>query len=117
MRGFLTGGDSGALLGGFLKCSGVGGRSGLRFRSFRTDSAASGLVAFGAVLPRVLAVQPRELEELLAQGLVFLPPPVTALLGFFGSQRLGGEPGVVGVLRPDLHVDVAEDAAVVTRCG
>jgi len=75
------------------------------------------LFAFHGVLPGVLAVQPGELEEFLAQGLVVLPPAVPAPLGFLGGQRLFGQPGVVGVLRPDLHVNVAEDAPVVARRG
>jgi len=38
-----------------------------------------------------------------------VPPAVTALLEFLGGQRLGGQPGIVLVLRADLHVDVADD--------
>src|SRR5947209_6734221 len=60
-------------------------------------------LAVDGVLPGVLAVHPGELEELLAQGLVVLPPPVTALLGLLGRQRLRGQPGVIGVLGADLH--------------
>jgi hypothetical protein len=54
------------------------------------------------------------LEELLPERLVVLPPPVAALLGLLGGQRLRGQPGIVGVLRPYLDVDVAEDPAVMT---
>ena len=54
------------------------------------------------------------LEELLPERLVVLPPPVAALLGLLRGQRLRGQPGIVGVLRPDLDVDVAEDPAVLT---
>ena len=53
------------------------------------------------------------LEEFPPECLVVLPPAITALLDFFRGQRLGGQPGIVGVLRPDLNVDVAEDPPVV----
>ena len=52
-----------------------------------------------------------------SQGLVVLPPPVTAPLGFLRGQRLLGQPQVVGVLGPDLHVHVAEDTPVVAGGG
>ena len=54
------------------------------------------------------------LEELLPERLVVLPPPPAALLGLLGGQRLRGQAGIVGVQRPDLDVDVAEDPAVMT---
>src|SRR5258708_4284297 len=91
--------------------SGLGGSRGF------CGGSSVGLFAVYRVLPRALAVQPGEFEELLTQGLVVLPPAVTPLLDFLRGQALRGQPGVVGVLRPDLHVDVAEDAAVVTRRG
>jgi hypothetical protein len=77
MGGFLrVWGVLGELLG-FLRCSGASSAPWTA-----CDSAASGLFAFGGVLPCVLAVQSRELQELLAQGLILLPPSVTALLDF-----------------------------------
>ena len=53
------------------------------------------------------------LEEFLPQGLIILPPAVTALLSFLRGQRLRGQPGIISILRPDLDVDVAEDPAIV----
>ena len=52
------------------------------------------------------------LEEFLPERLVILAPPDPALFGFLGGQRLLGQPGIVGVLRPDLDLDVAEDPPV-----
>ena len=40
--------------------------------------------AVGRIRPGGFTVVPGELEELLAEGLVVGPPPVTALLGFLG---------------------------------
>ena len=52
------------------------------------------------------------LEELLPERLVIPPPPDPALLGFFGGQSLRGQPGIFGVLRPYLDVDIADDPPV-----
>src|SRR3984957_9601444 len=40
------------------------------------------------------------------------PPLVLALLSLVGGNRLGGEPGVVGVLRADLNVHIADDPPI-----
>src|SRR5579871_950986 len=72
----------------------------------------SRFVAVRVVGPSGFAVPPRELEEFLTECLVFLPPPVTTLLGFFRGQRLLGQPRVVSILRADLHVYVADDMPV-----
>jgi len=74
--------------------------------------AASELIVVGG--PPAVAVLLGILEEFLPERLVVLPPPGPALLGFFWGQRLRGQAGIVGVLRPDLDVDVAEDPAVMT---
>src|SRR2546430_10758157 len=44
-------------------------------------------------------------------------PPRSTLFPYTTLFRSFGQPGVVGVLGPDLHVDVAEDAPVVARRG
>src|SRR6202021_951811 len=74
--------------------------------------AGSGLVLVGR--PRGVGLALGVLKELLPERLVVLPPPVPALLDFFWGQRLRGQPGIVGVLRTDLDVDIAEDPPVMT---
>ena len=74
----------------------------------------SGLFAVSAFWPEGFAVQPRELKKLLPQRLVILAPPVTPLLDLFRGQRLLGQPGVIRVLGPDLHIHIAENAPIVT---
>jgi len=58
--------------------------------------------------------EPGELEKLTVQRIVARAPLLPALLGFLGGHGLPGEPGVVGVLRPDLDVRVTDDPPVLT---
>src|SRR6202044_1882101 len=61
---------------------------------------ASGVLV-GRIRPRRVAVTLGVLKEFLAERLVVGPPPVTALRHFLRGQRLGGQPRIISVLRPD----------------
>ncbi len=62
--------------------------------------------------PVIVANQPGELLELTQQRGVACTPPLLALLDLVRGERLLGQPGVVGVLRPDLYVDIADNPPV-----
>ena len=104
--------------------------NGLKFELLTTDGQARrgrltlnhGVVETPIFMPvgtygTVKAVQPRELQELLAQRLVIPAPPVAPLLVLFRGQRLLGQPGVIRVLGPDLHVHVGKNPPVVSDGG
>jgi excisionase family DNA binding protein len=61
---------------------------------------------------RILVDEPGELLEFPQQRGVASAPLPLALLDLIGSQRTGGEPRVVRVVRPDLDVDIADDPPV-----
>ncbi len=82
-----------------------------------TVPTGSEFIPVGRIRPVGFAVAPGELEELLAERLVVGLPPVAAPLGFLGGQRLRGQPGVVSILRPDLHVHIADHAPVMADGG
>ena len=62
--------------------------------------------------PVVVTDEPGELLELPQQRGVARAPLLLALLDLVGGQRLLGQPVVVGVLRPDLHVHIADEPPV-----
>jgi len=65
--------------------------------------------------PVVVPDQVRELQELPVQRGVAVPPRRAPLLGLLHGHRLGGEPGIVGVLGAYLDVRVADYLALVNR--
>ena len=70
-------------------------------------SPAGPLISGGpTTLPRATAVAGQEVKELAPQRLVALLPAAAAFVGFLLGQRLGREPGVVGVPGADLNVGV-----------
>jgi hypothetical protein len=56
--------------------------------------------------------EPRELLELTQERGVARAPLALALLDLVGGERLLGQPGVLGVLRPDLYIYIADEPPV-----
>lgn len=64
--------------------------------------------------PVVVGDEPGELLELTLQGGVAGAPLFLAPLDLVQGQRLRGQPGVVGVVRADLDVDIADEPSLFT---